>query len=80
MKKYFKPFWIFVGGNVVLLLLFLFLPAIGTSGEQLAAETASYADNFWGWSWIVGNVKFWVFGIFEMVVLFLTARAFIKVR
>ena len=80
MTKYFGPFGIFLGGNMVLLLLFLFLPAIGTSGEQLAAETASYAENFWGWDWVVGNVKFWVFFILEAAVLFMTARAFLKVR
>ena len=80
MFKYIAPLGVFLGGNFTLLLVFLFLPAVGDAGDTLAAETASYASNFWGWDWVVGNVKFWVFLMFEFVILFMTTMAFIKVK
>ena len=80
MFKYIAPLGVFLGGNFVLLLVFLFLPAVGDAGDTLAAATSSYASNFWGWDWVVGNVKFWVFFIFEMVILGMTTMAFLKVK
>lgn len=80
MTKYLAPLGVFILGNLALLVVFLFLPAIGTAGEQLAADTAEIGSTFWKWSWAVGNVKFLVFVAFELVVLYGTARAFLAVR
>ena len=80
MKKYLTPLWVFVFGNLCLLVVFLFLPAVGTAGEQLASNTASMAPVFWGWTWVVSSIKLWVFLVFEGAVLFMTAVAFLKVR
>ena len=80
MSKYLAPLVIFVMGSLILLVAYIFMPAIGVAGEQLAAETAGVASTFWGWSWIVGGVKFWVFLMLWFAVLYATVRAFLKVR
>lgn len=80
MSKYLAPLGVFIGGSFILLVAFLFMSAIGSAGEQLEAETAAIASTFWNWGMIVGNVKFWVFLILWLVVLYATARAFLKVR
>ena len=80
MFRYIFPLLVFLGGNITLLLVFLLLPAVGDAGDTLAAATSSYADNFWGFDWVVGNTKFWVFFAFEFVILFMTTMEFLKVR
>lgn len=82
MGKYFLPLWVFVGGQVVALLVFLFLNAIGTAADQLAADTAEMAPVFWNWAWVSSGttVKFLVFIFIELLVLYATAKAFLKVR
>ena len=80
MKKYLAPLGIFLGGSIMAVLAFVLLPAIGTAGDNLATATSSYESNFWGFSWIVGSVEFWVFFIIEMLVLVATFKAFLKVR
>lgn len=80
MTKYLAPLGVFVGGNFALLVAWLFLGAIGAAGTQLAADTAPIASTFPYWTMVVGNVKFWVFFIFEGVVLYGTAKAFLAVK
>jgi len=82
MGKYLVPLWVFVGGHMVMLFLFLFLNTIGTAADQLAADTAEMAPAFWNWTWVAsGNtVKFLVLILLELLVLFATAKAFLKVR
>ena len=80
MGKYLAPLVVFVGGNLALLVVFLFLPAIGAAGDQLAADSAAMASTFWNWTMVVSNVKFWVFLIFELLVLVATGKEFMKVR
>jgi len=80
MKKYFAPLWVFVGGQVVLLIAFLFFPAIGDAGTQLASDTANVSSTFWGWTWVVGSVKLIVFLVLEAFVLFATAKSFLGVK
>lgn len=80
MSKYLAPLGVFVGGSGALLVAFLFMPAIGTAGETLAADTAAIASTFWGWGWVVGSVKLWVFLVLELVVLCGTAKAFLSVK
>jgi len=80
MSEYLKPLWVFLGGNALLLVLWLFLPAIGDAGTALSAATAAHADTFWGWTWVVGSVKLFVVVLGELVVLFATFRAFLSAR
>ncbi len=80
MIKYFRPLGVFVGGHLLLLIVWLFLLAVGDAGTQLAADTAAAASTFWGWTWVVGSVKLIVFFVFEALILFATAKAFLATR
>lgn len=82
MGKYLAPLGIFVTGMVFALILFLFLPTIGDSADQLATDSAAYSSVFWNWGIFVnGNfVKFLVFFIVIMGTLFATAKAFLRVK
>lgn len=80
MSKYLRPLWIFIGGNFLLLILWLFLPAIGIAGDTLAAATTDKASTFWGWSWVSNSVKLLVVIPGELLVLYMAARAFLSDR
>lgn len=80
MGKYLAPLGVFVVGNLALLVVFLFLTTIGNAGDQLLTDAGDMADVFWNFSMVASNVKFFVFLIFELVVLYLTGKAFLKVR
>jgi len=82
MTKYLLPLGIFIGGQIVALFCFLFLGAIGGAAEQLAADTEEIASAFWNWAWVSNPnvVKFTVFFFIELVTLYATARAFLKVK
>lgn len=82
MTKYLLPIWIFVFGQIIALLCFLFLGTIGSAAEQLATDTAGIAGSFWNWSWVSNPnvVKFIVFLFVELITLFATAKAFLKVK
>lgn len=82
MGKYLLPLWVFLGGQFIMLFCLLFLNSIGTAADQLATDTAAMAPTFWNWSWVSsGNtVKFLVLIFLELVILFATAKAFLRVR
>ncbi len=79
MKKYFAPLGIFVGGNIMLLVVFLFFPALGQAETDLASNTSAITPVFWGWSWLmtVGVIRLAVFLMFEGVILWATGKAFL---
>lgn len=78
MSQYFRPLWVFIGGNLLLLILWMFLPSIGDAGDTLAAATAEHASTFWGWSWASSSVKIIVVIVGELLILYATARAFLS--
>lgn len=80
MKKYLAPLGVFCGGELLFLIVLLFMPAIGATGEQLAADTAAMASTFWGWTWAVGGIKLWVWLGFQAGIIFSTAMAFIRTK
>lgn len=80
MREYLQPLFIFVGGNLGLLLIFLFFPAIGTVQTQLQSDTAAYASNFWGWSWVVTSIRLIVVLVFEGLILFTVAKSILGLR
>jgi hypothetical protein len=80
MTKYLAPLGVFLGGNALLLVLMLFFPAIKTSTTQLAADTAGVASVFWGWTWVVSSARLLIFIIAELAILYVTAKAFMKIR
>lgn len=78
MSTFIRPLLVFLGGNIALLFVILFFPAIGTATTQLAADTAGWTG--WGWSWVVSSAKLFVFVIMELLILYGTARAFLSSR
>lgn len=80
MRKYFEPFVVFFGGNLALLVVLLLFPAIGTASTALAANTTAIASTFWGWTWVVSGTRLWVFLGFEAVILWGTAKAFLRLK
>ena len=80
MSKYFAPLKVFIGGQVFLLIGFLFWGALGDAGTQLAADTANVSSTFWGWTWVVSSVRLLVFLVVEGIILFATAKAFLAIK
>lgn len=80
MTKYFRPLFLFFSLQLVLLIVFLFFPALGSAETQLVEHTTAWANIGWGWTWIVGSLRLIVVVLFEFVILFITARAFLAVR
>ncbi|MBU1173300.1 MAG: hypothetical protein KKD44_27350 [Proteobacteria bacterium] len=82
MKQFFAPLFIFVGGNLCLLIANLFMPAVDTVQAQLAADTAAVAGTFWGWSWLMtsGVARWFLYLLIEGFILFATLRAFLAIR
>ena len=80
MTKYFAPLRIFVVGHILLLVVWLLMPAVGDAGDQLAAATAANASTFWGWTWVVSGLRFWVWLAFEAGILYVTARSLIGLK
>lgn len=80
MRKYFAPLGIFAGGQLVLLFALMLFPALKTTGDQLAADTAAVASTFWGWTWAVSGLRLWVFLAIELTTLFLAGKAFLGLR
>jgi len=82
MKKYLVPLGVFASGMILNLVLFLFLGTIGDATDQLAADTADIASTFWLWTWIAQGavVKFIIFVLGTLLVLYATAKAFLAVR
>ena len=80
MLRYLLPLKIFAIGQLVMLVIFIFFPAIGATSTQLAADTAAIADTFWGWTWVVQGTRLWVLLGVEAAVLFATAVAFLGIR
>ncbi len=80
MKQYLLPLWIFCGGQLALLVVFLLFPAVETVRSQLETDTAAIASTFWGWTWVVGAVKLFIFLAVEAGILWATAKAFLANR
>ena len=80
MKKFLAPLGVFVGGHIIFLIVLVFMAAIGTAGDSLQTATAATGTYIWGWSWIVGGTRLWVWLFFELFILFSTGVAFLKAR
>ena len=56
LKQFFYPLIAFFTLSAFALFLFLWLPAIGTSVDEMSANVTAaspaVADNIWGWTWI----------------------------
>ena len=82
MTKYLAPLGIFIGGNILVLVIYLILPTVGNIVDADVAGAGDYSGVFWQWGLISSGtfVKFLVMFIAEMLILFATAKAFLKTR
>lgn len=80
MKEYFRPLFIFVGGNIGLLFLMLFMPALGTVQTGLETDLAAEIPTFWGLSWVITSLRVLVFVFVEGLILYAVAKAFLGLR
>jgi len=81
MKSWFAPLWIFIGGNLILLVFFLFMPGVDTSVATLSASVnATVKSTFWGFSWVTtsGVVRWLLYAGAELFILFGTGMALLK--
>jgi hypothetical protein len=78
MKNYLMPLWIFVGGQFLILILWLFLSAIGTAGDTLA--TNEHISTFWGMTWAAGSIRFIVIIAGELIVTIAALIAFLHAK
>ena len=78
MLKHFMPLWVFVSGQFLMLLLFLFFSAFGDQATTLQTDTAGVFPTAWAWDWAVTNVRLWVYIAAELTILFFTAKSFIE--
>lgn len=79
MKQWLTPLGIFLGGQLILLVVTLFLPAVTTQVTTLASDTEDIAGNFWGWSWLMtsGVVRWIIYIVWEGFILWATGKAFL---
>jgi hypothetical protein len=82
MKKWAMPLWIFIGGQFILLVLFVFMPAIDNVQTSTAAATATVSSTFWGWGWLMtaGVVRWLLYAFGELIVMVVTGIALLKSR
>jgi len=82
MKRFFAPLGIFVIGNLFLLIVSLFLPALDTAVSNLDTETAAVSGFAWGWDWVMttGVARLFFYLVVEGFILFATAKAFLATR
>jgi len=82
MKHFLTPLGIFVGGNILLLVLVLLFPAIETTNQQMLADTASISGQWWGWSWVssTGVVRLFIYMAAEGIILWQTGVALLDIR
>jgi len=80
MKAYFQPLFIFVGGNIFLLFLFLFFPAFASVQTGLEADIVAEAPNFWGLSWVITSMRVMIILVVEGTILFAVAKSFLGIN
>jgi hypothetical protein len=78
MTKYLAPLGIFIGGQLLLLILWLFLPQMGDAGAAVAAN--SHIDTFWGMEWASNGIRIIVVVLGELFVTGTALWAFLKAR
>ncbi len=79
MKQWLAPLGVFAMGQILVLFLTLFLPAIDAAKDILNSETVAISGFAWGWTWLMsqGVVRFIIYFIVEALILWATAKAFL---
>lgn len=78
ISKYLKPLWVFAGGHILILVLYLFFPTIATYLAALLAVPGT--EVFWGWTWAVSSARLLIVIVAELVTLYCTARSFMDIK
>ena len=78
MKNYLMPLSIFVGGQFLILILWLLLPSIGSAGDTLA--TNPHISTFWGMTWASGSVRLIIIIAGELIVTIAALIAFLHAK
>jgi hypothetical protein len=80
MKKYLMPLWIFCVGQVFILVLYLFFPALTRGLNILYEDTETAGAVLWGWDWVVGSARLLIVVMAELLVCYGTAITFWNAR
>lgn len=76
MLRYLKPIGVFLSGMGTMLLVLLFMPALGTAKDSLA--TLEGTENFWGWGFAVGGVRLIIVALIIIFTLVATFVSFLQ--
>ncbi|MDD5338178.1 MAG: hypothetical protein PHG35_02035 [Dehalococcoidales bacterium] len=82
MKSWLTPLGVFIVGNLVILFLQLFMPAVDTEQAALASATSNVTSTFWGWGWLMtsGVVRWIIYIVIEILTLWGTGVAVMHSR
>lgn len=80
MKNWALPLKVFVVGQLLLLIIFLFMPAVDLAVNSTAVQTAAMAPSFWGWGWLMsaGVVRLLLYAVYELAILVATGLALLR--
>ena len=79
MSKYLKPLGVFVSGQIIMLVLFLFMPNIATALVNLAAVPGASLQ-LWGWDWLIPAGRIIIVVVVELVTCWVTALSFMDIQ
>jgi hypothetical protein len=79
LKKFLLPLWIFASGMVLMLISFLFYPAIGNQAADTLAK-AGDTSRFWGVYWELSSTRLILFIPSLFMVLLAALLAFRAAR
>ncbi len=79
MRRYLQPLFCFISGQIIMLVLFLFFPYIGTALATLS-EVPGAALQLWGWDWLIPAGRIIIVVVVELVTCYVTARSFMDIR
>lgn len=83
MRKYMVPLWVFVSGQILLLVVALLMPSVDSAATTLASDTAAvdaFAGTWWTWLMSAGVVRLLVYLFIEAAIFWATFKAFLAVR
>jgi hypothetical protein len=79
LKKYLAPLWIFAVGMILMLISFLFYPAIGAQSADTLAK-AGDVSRFWGVHWELSSTRLILFIVSLIMILISAMLAFRRAK
>jgi hypothetical protein len=78
MLKFLRPLGIFLGSQLAVLCVWVFLPSLG---ERLALLLFLVPGaDLWGWTWAVSSARFLIIVLMEILILWKTGRAILDAK